>query len=401
MEDTDSMAIVATESGGIAPCPGGKETTPDGVPGVKALSWAQVDGIVNQFAALNLYAPDAVKGSILKIENDNFENGDPRTGKQRQIYCYAISAKRYALFERDAQGRPVLLQRGVNNHEDRWSEHGLGHLLNPTDPESEDREWIAQIWMDIISRPPGVRRPNLAFGKAPAVGRVAISSPAVIRSFAGFNAGKAYVDQIKPFNFMLTCHVIDYGYPTGVDGERFHLIGQYEPDPRRWLKMSWIDQYSGKQYRITTEGHHGGQNLARVKTYDDVALAYAYHPEAKCADADGKVCGKVTEGLLQRRHVYIDQIVYIGKESNRLEEVNAGLIHSEQNVYTEYTDPRRDEWRVKILPALKKAPLASLITITGISKRALMDLRAGRSRPHPKNKERLVAVLRELGFLEI
>jgi hypothetical protein len=33
----------------------------------------------------------------------------------------------------------------VNNDEDRWSEHGLGHLLNPTNPEDEDREWIAQV----------------------------------------------------------------------------------------------------------------------------------------------------------------------------------------------------------------------------------------------------------------
>jgi hypothetical protein len=37
-----------------------------------------------------------------------------------------------------------------NNKEDRWSEHGLGHLLNPTDPESEDRNWIAQIWLNMI-----------------------------------------------------------------------------------------------------------------------------------------------------------------------------------------------------------------------------------------------------------
>ncbi len=32
--------------------------------------------------------------SILKIERDNY---DPVTGKQRQIYCLAVSAKRYAL----------------------------------------------------------------------------------------------------------------------------------------------------------------------------------------------------------------------------------------------------------------------------------------------------------------
>jgi len=47
---------------------------------------------------------------------------------------------------------------------------------------------------------------------------------------------------------------------------------------------------------------------------------------------------------LQRRHVYIDFVRYIGKESNHLEDVDAGLIHSEDSVYTEYCDKRRDEW---------------------------------------------------------
>jgi hypothetical protein len=147
MEDTDSMAIVATENGGIVPCPGGKHQTSEGQPGIRALSWNQVNQIVRRFAALNPYQRDAVPGSVLKIEDDNW---NPATGNRRQIYCYAISAKRYALFERSEDGSPVLLRRGLNNNEDRWSEHGLGHLMNPTDPESEDREWIAEIWLDMI-----------------------------------------------------------------------------------------------------------------------------------------------------------------------------------------------------------------------------------------------------------
>ena len=45
----------------------------------------------------------------------------------------------------------------------------------------------------------------------------------------------------------------------------------------------------------------------------------------------------------QRRHIRVEQIIYIGKESNNLEEVESGTIHSAQNVYTEYPDPRRGE----------------------------------------------------------
>jgi hypothetical protein len=46
--------------------------------------------------------------------------------------------------------------------------------------------------------------------------------------------------------------------------------------------------------------------------------------------------------------VRIDEIKYIGKESNSLEEVEAGVVHSADNAYTEYPDRRRDEWETKI-----------------------------------------------------
>ena len=171
MEDTDSMAIVATEHGGMIPSVGGK----NGV--IKALSWKQVENISNQFHALNPYDRDAVPTSILKLEADNYDG--PETRKhQRQLYCLAISAKRYALFLRDKRGSPVLLRKGVNNKENRWSEHGLGHLLNPTDPESEDREWIAHAWLGMIRKALGLSTQSPNFGQQPAIGRTSITSPA-------------------------------------------------------------------------------------------------------------------------------------------------------------------------------------------------------------------------------
>jgi hypothetical protein len=419
MEDTDSMAIVATEHGDLAAC----FRTKDGQKAVRALSWKQVDEISDRFRKLNPYSGDAGEGSILKIEADN---RDPITGHPRQLYCLAISAKRYALFLRDAKGEPTLLRcscrfcgrknkPGVticqnkkcarpvspNNEEDRWSEHGLGHLLNPIDPENEDRDWIAQAWLVIVRKSLGLSTGPLGFEASPAVGRITISSPALMKPWAKVNKGKPYSDRIKPFNFLLSAHVKDFGHPLGVDAERFHLVSPYETDSRKWLKKRWIDQYSGREYRITTAGPHGYRHTARVSTYGDVLRKYEYHREAKCADARGNVCDKQTIGLLERRHVQIDQIKYIGKESNNLEEVEAGIEHSQQNVYTEYPDPRRDEWATKTSPALKKAALADLVQLCKgtISRRALIDLRAGRSRPHRKNQELLAAVLRKLGLL--
>lgn len=395
MEDTDSMAIVASERGGLIPCPEGQYRKRDDrkiVNAVKALSWAQVQEIVHRFSALNPYDRNAVPGSILKIEGDNF---DPKTHKQRQIYCLAISAKRYALFLRNREGTPALLREGDNNDSDRWSEHGLGHLLNPTDPESSDRDWIERAWLNIVRKALGLSTEKLGFEDLPAVGRVTVSSPTVMKSFTQINRGKEYPDQIKPFNFVLTCHVSPLGHPIGADPGRFHLIAPYENNSKKWLRMNWINLYTGKDYWITTTDDHGTRNSARVKTYGDILEEYEFHPESKCADTKGNTCGKQTVGLLYRRHIRIQSISCIGKESNKLEDVEAGLVHSEQGVYTEYRDPKRDEWQMNILPKLKRMPLSLLVKESGLSRRTLMDLRAGRSRPHLKNRELLAMIVKK------
>ena len=112
MEDTDSMAIVATPDGGLVPCPGGPHrwtralakhyAGPNAMAAreaLRALSFAEVDAIVNRFAALNPYDRTAVPGSILKVEDVNFADE-----QSRQLWCYAISSKRYALHSRREWG---------------------------------------------------------------------------------------------------------------------------------------------------------------------------------------------------------------------------------------------------------------------------------------------------------
>lgn len=392
MEDTDSMAIVATRRGGFVECEGGR-VSKGGKRGIKALSWEQVEQIAGRFASLNPYDRKAVPGSILKIEDDNF---DPSTGEQRQLYCLSISAKRYALFLREMSGEPHLLRSALNNKTDRWSQHGLGHLLNPTDPQSQDRKWLAQVWVNLIGRALGFRARKTTYGKFPAVARVSITSPVVMRPFAAFNAGKSFSQRIKPFNFLLTCQVRAFGFPKGSDPERFHLVAPYTPDPSMWSRIQWIDQYTGELFHVSIEGHHGEQSLARVKTYDEILEEYEFHPESKCCDSDAVVCGRATVGLLSRRHVSVRRIRFIGKESNLLEGVEAGLVHSANEAYTEYHDPRRSEWQTSILPRLKAARLCVLVAKTGLSKRALINLRAGRSLSHTKNQELIVAALKEM-----
>jgi hypothetical protein len=82
----------------------------------------------------------------------------------------------------------------------------------------------------------GSRIKSLRFEDRPAVGRITVSSPAVIRPLAKLNEGKPYPDQIKPFNFLLTCQVKALGFPKGVDPAHFHLIAPYNSDATQWLK---------------------------------------------------------------------------------------------------------------------------------------------------------------------
>ena len=139
----------------------------------------------------------------------------------------------------------------------------------------------------------------------------------------------------------MTCHVKQFGHPPDVDPEKFHLVAPYEPDPECGVDLPWIDQHSRTHYEITTEGFQGSRGIARVKTFGEIFREYEFHLGAKSADEKGKPSGKPTVGLLRRRHVRVERIVYIGRESNRLEEIEAGVIHSPESVYTEYPDPPR------------------------------------------------------------
>jgi hypothetical protein len=153
-------------------------------------------------------------------------------------------------------------------------------------------------------------------------------------------------------------------------------------------------------YHITLAGYHGSRQTARVKTYGETLREYAFHPESKCADASGEACDKQTVGLLQRLHVRILKTTYIGKESNKIEDVASALVHSAQEVYTEYPDPRRDEWETTIRPALNKVQPECVSKMTGLSVRTIIYARRGRRRPRARNQERIAAVVCDLAKQE-
>jgi len=71
------------------------------------------------------------------------------------------------------------------------------------------------------------------------------------------------------------------------------------------------------------------------------------------------------------------------------------------NVYTEYADPKRTEWITKIQPAVRKAKLEVLVKACGsrLCRREIIELRAGRKKPHRGTEKLLAEILKKLGLL--
>jgi hypothetical protein len=199
---------------------------------------------------------------------------------------------------------------------------------------------------------------------------------------------------VKPFNFLLTAFVAPLGHPAGVDPTRFHLVAPYEADPRKWPRMRLTELYSARAYRITTEAPLYATEAVRIKSYRDVLGDYRTHPETKSAGSDGTLCTRRTSGLLQRLWVVPSAITHVGKESNKLEEVQAGLVHDPDEVYTEYRDPAENpEWEA-VVRVLQTIPRKLLIEQTGLSRSTLKAVCNRRCMPHRRNREALIRAIR-------
>jgi hypothetical protein len=187
---------------------------------------------------------------------------------------------------------------------------------------------------------------------------------------------------VKPANFVLTAHVAPFGHPDGVDPTRFQLFAPFESNPDRWLSMEWLDKYSdsGRAFRIGV-GPSTSPALVQVKSIGDLVADHRDHPEAKSVDAEGRPCTVQTIGLLFRRPVHVDEVVYIGKEANALEPVMLRLVHDPAEVLTEYRDPGQDAWQRDVQPFLAHVPAPVLARAARRTMRMAKYYKAGAFRP--------------------
>jgi len=73
---------------------------------------------------------------------------------------------------------------------------------------------------------------------------------------------------------------------------------------------------------------------------------------------------------------------YIGKESNRLEDVLHGLVHDVRDVQAKYTDVQQDPWRQVVVPFLRWLPRKDIARRTRLTPRTVQASRNGRTPSH-------------------
>ncbi len=291
---------------------------------------ARALSVIDRFKPLNPYQKP---GSILQIEDTNFAISDPQ--KFEPLYAFAISAKRYALFNIGANGEPIIRKA---------SAHGLGHLIAPYREDDAPPEiptpsmpltkigvsrWQYDLWFKIVSAalegdPDIVPLDYHPAFDQPALSRYGATSPHMLDWFKPWNEGKSYAAQVKPFGFM-TAFQARNGSWAGfdqepVDGPR----GRGRPNAK--AQFAPVAPFNKEPEKALAEAfdRNTGESVPerRLKTYREALCQYHLASEAKFENGIGRNLGETI-----RRHIKAARITLIGKEGNNLEREGLGIGH--------------------------------------------------------------------------
>jgi hypothetical protein len=365
--DTDSMALAQ----------------PEGMADDEFLKRAE--RVRTWFNPLNPYEG---KRELFKAEEQN----RPLEGDLREdpLYCYAISDKRYVLFNLDAQGKPVIR---------KLSAHGLGHLKSPYDdknapasipaPQIDLRDmrvqrWHHDFWYRILeSVLEGRSAPTLRdlpeFNK-PAASRYAATTPEALRWFADYNFDRPYREQVRPFGFLLSFPTWKRALAQDV-GSSSQSTSDEPADFLAELKAVAPFDDDPESAAASCFDRETGAAIPRryLKSYAEALNQYHENPEDKFENGDYR-----DRGETRRRHILATGIDYIGKEANRWEDLDAdGAV--------EYETPA--EQNAASLEALRAAAKAlgvcEMAETTGFSPATMSAFCSGRATPGRIGQERI------------
>jgi hypothetical protein len=308
--DTDSAMIVSTKDGGLISCAGGPRSlknyrVPSENAAIRALSFAEVDRIREQFEALNPWR-DTLKVPFLKLEEENCTSD----GERHQLYAYCISAKLYCLFSLD--GNRLLIRKP--------SGHGLGFLQPPYSIADWQRKtgrkwkedlppWIFDAWHFILSRELGLQYKPPRWLKQPAVMAVPITTPQVLERLGCFK------DDLRPFT------VIAVPFPVKETSVLWtgYFVMPYREKLDDLHGRPMINIVSGGTFYIYDKSSSASPKTSgwlSLKTMEDEIHQLLSRAESKFCSPNGSTCTSKTIGLLVRRHVIAGEFHYIGKEAS-------------------------------------------------------------------------------------
>jgi len=303
--DTDSLAAVSSEHSRFIPCPGGPHRLPDGREAVKALSWEEtLETVVEPFDRLHPYDRNRVEDHFLKVDDINLGPD----GRQRQLYAFSISSKRYCLYTYSGDGKRKIV---------KVSAHGLGYLMPPFDdpPEArktegrEEHKWIYEAWEWILAREldgeEAARSYRMPWFAYPAMMQLTVTTPHAIKRLK-------HMPWARPMNFMNAPLIAHALLPPEVAADHFSLVGPYNPNSAMWSDATYFNRYDGKPYRIGVE-----PDAIPYLSYGSILQSYRLHPESKFLGPDGATCNSDTRGVLQRMTVDGITKYPLRKESNR------------------------------------------------------------------------------------
>jgi len=311
---------------------------------IPVLPHSKVLEIARRFRSLNPYS---FGGDLLKVEDVNYQDGNPKTGSLRTVHGYAISAKRYALME----GSKIIEVKG----------HGLGYLMSPA--SSEEPDWMEAAWQHVL-RLDGIlcKGSDPAWLDRPAMMKIPVSSPAVLGRLKGF---------CKPFDFVLAPILRSDKLDPGERVEKPILITQFNKHSDDWLGATYYNVRTGKKCRITVGDPKNGR--IPVKTYREILHQYLYHPECKFAGPDERPCDPWTRGILQRRHIIAADFKYCGKEVKR--KLEQGPVDHEIDFNVKVYANGRVTADPETLRALSDFSEREINNATGLSRRIIRRIR--------------------------
>jgi hypothetical protein len=177
------------------------------------------------------YVPSALKSSVPTYAF--FFEKDPRK-PFRDLYGYAISAKRYCLFV------------GKNTREIVDSKaHGIGYLMNPIQGKKDkvEDQFAAAFWQFVL------QNEGISFKWAhpewldmPAMMRIPVSSPAVLGRLKDF---------CKPYDFVLAPVVCHGDFNLDEEANKPILVTRFTKSSEEWPTATYFNVRTGKACRIT------------------------------------------------------------------------------------------------------------------------------------------------------